>query len=301
MSQRKTSQIPPEVADLEIRAKRRAERNFSEFDPIRQFQELTDHPDVEIDLAEAALAIAATEYPALSPGPWIRMLDHLADRVEAGPHRSILANIEAINNVLFKEEKFFGNSRDYDDPRNSYLNDVLERRMGIPITLSLIYTEIARRKGVPLVGVGFPGHFLVKHYGPPAEIIIDPFNRGRILATSDCASLLKDYFGSEAELKPEYFAAATKKQILARILNNLKGSYYKRSNYSKVLTMIELSLATREDVLTNVRDRGMVYFAMRRYSDAARELSAYQKLAEAEDTEVQEVLQMVGRIKGMLN
>jgi regulator of sirC expression with transglutaminase-like and TPR domain len=301
MTQRKTSQIPHEVAELEIRARRRAERTFSEFDPIQQFQELTNRPDVEIDLAEAALAIAATEYSALSPAPWIRMLDHLAERVQAGPHLSILANIEAINQVLFKEDNFCGNTRDYDDPRNSYLNDVLERRTGIPITLSLLYTEIARRKGLPLVGVGFPGHFLVKHYGPPAEIMIDPFDRGRILATADCSALLKEKFGSEAELKPEYFAPATKKQILARMLNNLKGSYYKRSNYPKVLTMIELSLATREDVPTNVRDRGMVYFAMRRYSDAARELKAYLKLAEDEDTEVQEVLQMVGRIKGMLN
>ena len=301
MTHRKTSQVPPEVADARIRADRTAERTFSQFNPIRKFQELTDHPDVEIDLAEAALGIAATEYPGLDPARSIDTIDRLAARVEAGPTLSALANIAAINKVLFEEENFAGNTGEYDDPRNSYLNDVLERKTGIPITLSLIYTEVARRKGVPLVGVGFPGHFLVKHPGPPAEIFIDPFHRGALLAPADCLALLREHFGPEAELKSEYFAAATKKQILARMLNNLKGSYHRRSNYSKVLTMIELSLATREDVLTDVRDRGMVYFAMRRYSDAARELKIYLKLAGGEDPEVQEVLQMLGRIKGMMN
>ncbi|HEX5412350.1 MAG TPA: transglutaminase-like domain-containing protein [Terriglobia bacterium] len=270
-------------------------------DPIRQFEVMTDCPDEQIDLAEAALAIAATEYSGLEPAPWLEELDRLAARVQAHPTFSALANIAAINKVLFEEEEFKGNTKEYDDPRNSYLNDVLERRTGIPITLSLVYTEVARRKGVPLAGVGFPGHFLVKHPGPRADILIDPFDRGAVLSISDCSELLKKHFGPEAELKPEYFAASTKKQILARMLNNLKGTYYRHSNYAKVLTMIELSLATREDVLTNVRDRGMVYFAMRRYSDAVRELKVYLKLAEKEDPEVQELLQIVGRLKGMMN
>jgi regulator of sirC expression with transglutaminase-like and TPR domain len=301
MTHRKTSQVPPEVADAKISADRRAEPTFSQLNPIRQFQELTDRPDVEIDLVEAALAIAATEYPGLNPAPWIERLDRLAARVQAGPTFSALANIAAINKVLFEEMEFRGNTKEYDDPRNSYLNDVLERKTGIPITLSLVYTEVARRKGVPLAGVGFPGHFLVKHPGPPAKIIIDPFHRGAVLSTADCSARLREHFGPEAELKPEYFAASTKKQILARMLNNLKGIFYRRSNYPKVLTMIELSLATREDVLSNVRDRGMVYFAMRRYSDAVRELKVYLKLAENEDPEVKEVLQMLGRLKGMMN
>ena len=272
-----------------------------QIDPIRQFEAMTDCPDEQIDLAEAALAIAATEYPRLDPAPWLEELDRLAARVQAHPALSALANIAAINAVLFQEEQFTGNSTEYDDPRNSYLNDVLERKKGIPITLSLIYTEVARRTGVPLAGVGFPGHFLVKHPGPPADILVDPFHHGAILSVADCAALLKEHFGPEAELKPEFLAASTKKQILARMLNNLKGTYYRRCDYAKVLTMIELSLATREDVLNNIRDRGMVYFAMRRYSDALRELRVYLKLAESEDPEVQEVLQMVGRLKGMMN
>ena len=160
---------------------------------------------------------------------------------------------------------------------------------------------MARRKGLPLVGVGFPGHFLVKHPGPPAEIVIDPFHQGTILSQADCSALLRENFGQAAELKSEYFTAATRKQILIRMLNNLKGSFYRRNNFPKVLTMIELALATGEDVLSNVRDRGMVYFAMRRYSDAGAELKTYLRLAGKDDPEVQEVLVMLGRIKGMMN
>ena len=274
---------------------------MSKIDPMRHFQGLADCQDEQINLAESALAIAATEYYELDPEPWIEALDRLAARVQAGPELSPLANIAAINKVLFEEENFCGNREEYDDPRNSFLNDVLDRKKGTPITLSLVYTEVARRKGLPITGVGFPGHFLVKHPGPPAEIVIDPFNRGTILSHADCSALLKDSFGPEAELKPEYFAAATKKQILARMLNNLKGSYFRRNNYPKVLAMIELALATGEDVVSNVRDRGMVYFAMRRYSDAVTQLKIYLRLAEEEDPEVQEVLVMLGRIKGMMN
>ena len=274
---------------------------MSKIDPMQHFQGLADCQDEQINLAESALAIAATEYYDLDPGPWIEALDRLAARVHAGPEFSALTNIAAINQVLFEQENFCGNREEYDDPRNSFLNDVLDRKKGIPITLSLIYTEVARRKGLPITGVGFPGHFLVKHPGPPAEIVIDPYNQGTILSHADCSALLKDGFGPEAELKPEYFASATKKQILARMLNNLKGSYYRRNNYTKVLAMIELALAAGEDIVSNVRDRGMVYFAMRRYSDAVKELKTYLTLAEEEDPEVQEVLVMLGRIKGMMN
>jgi len=270
-------------------------------DPIRQFNDLMECEDEQINLAEAALTIAATEYAGLDPAPSIESLDRLAARVEAGPELSALANIAAINKVLFEEENFTGSNEEYDDPRNSYLNDVIERKKGIPITLSVVYTEVARRRGLPLVGVGFPGHFLVKHPGPPADIVIDPYHQGAVLAPADCAALLQAHFGPEADLKPEYLAAVTKKQILSRMLNNLKGSYFRRTNYPKVLTMIELALAAGEDVLSNLRDRGMVYFAMRRYTDAAKELNTYLTLAGRDDREVQEVLQVLGRIKGMMN
>lgn len=290
-----------QLAKSRARLTTEADLALKQMDPIRHFHDLMESDDDQISLAEAALAIAATEYARLNPTPWLESLDRLAARVEAGPELSILANIAAINRVLFDEENFSGNDEEYDDPRNSYLNDVLQRKKGIPITLSLVYTEVARRRGLSLAGVGFPGHFLVKHPGPPAEILIDPYRRGSILATGDCAALLKEHFGSEVELKPEYLKSSTNKQILARMLNNLKGSYFRRNNYPKVLTMIELALATGEDVLANLRDRGMVYFAMRRYADAAKEFKSYLAIGAKDDPEVREVLQVLGRIKAMMN
>lgn len=270
-------------------------------DLIRRFRGLTEGEDEKINLAEATLAIAAAEYAELNPETWLAMLDRLADRVHLDPESSPLANIEALNRVLFEEEKFRGNEEDYDDPRNSFLNDVLERKKGIPITLSLVYLEVARRLRLPVVGVGFPGHFLVKYLGKTGEIFIDPYHQGAALTTAGCEELLKAHFGAGAELKPEFLLAATNKQILSRMINNLKGSYFRRKNYPKVLTMIGLSLAINEDSLPDLRDRGMVYFAMARYADAVADLKAYLALAAAGDPQTREVLKILHRIRALMN
>jgi regulator of sirC expression with transglutaminase-like and TPR domain len=274
---------------------------MNQADLIRRFRALTECADDKINLAEAALAIAAAEYPELTPEPWIERLDRLAERVQGGPDSSPLANIEALNQILFEQEKFGGNEEEYDDPRNSFLNDVLERKKGIPITLSLVYTEVARRRRLPVAGVGFPAHFLVKYAAKDREILIDPFHHGAILVPADCVELLKTHFGAEAELKAEYLLASTNKQILARMLNNLKGSYFKRAIYPKVLTMIELALAINENSLPDLRDRGMVYFAMARYADAVADLKTYLELAPSSDSERTEILRVLHRIRALMN
>ncbi len=268
---------------------------------IRRFRVLTECPEERINLAEAALAIAAAEYPELTAEPWLSRLDALAERVQAGPESSPLVNIEALNQVLFEQENFTGNEEEYDDPRNSFLNDVLERKKGIPITLSLVYTEVARRRRLPLVGVGFPAHFLVKYVAEDREILIDPFHQGAILTPADCVELLKTHFGEGTELKGEFLLASTNKQILARMLNNLKGSYFRRGIYPKVLTMIELALTIDEKSLPDLRDRGMVYFAMARYSDALSDLKTYLELAPSNDSERQEILRVLHRIRALMN
>jgi regulator of sirC expression with transglutaminase-like and TPR domain len=274
---------------------------MSNADLIRQFRSLIERADDKINLAAAALAIAAAEYGELTPETWLAVLDRLADRVHLDPESSPLGNIEALNRMLFAQEKFSGNEEDYDDPRNSFLNDVLERKKGIPITLSLVYMEVAGRLRLPVVGVGFPGHFLVKYLGKAGEIFIDPYHQGATLTTADCEKLLKAHFGAEAEVKPEFLLAATNKQILSRMINNLKGSYFRRANYPKVLTMIELSLAINENSLPDLRDRGMVYFAMARYADAMVDLKAYLALASHSDPETPEVLKILHRIRALMN
>ncbi|PYV09839.1 MAG: hypothetical protein DMG23_09595, partial [Acidobacteria bacterium] len=132
----------------------------------------------------------------------------MAAEVRAGPTQPAFENVEALNKVLFEEESFSGNEEEYDDPRNSYLNDVLESKKGIPITLSLVYTEVARRKSLPVVGVGFPGHFLVKYLTGVGEILIDPYHRGTVINREDCIARLKTHFGEEAELRPEFLEAS---------------------------------------------------------------------------------------------
>jgi regulator of sirC expression with transglutaminase-like and TPR domain len=270
-------------------------------DPIRDFARLMEQTDEQIHLDEAALLLARTEYPKLDFAPPLECLDRLAARLDCDPNRSPLENVQGLNDLLFEQENFSGNTEDYDDPRNSYLNDVLERKKGIPITLSLVYMEVARRRALPVVGVGFPGHFLVKYFTGPGEILLDPYNRGIILSRQDCEERLKAQFGEESELKAEYLAASTHKQVLARVLNNLKGSYLRRRDFPKVLTMIELALAVEPGSLHEIHDRGMVYFLIRRYAEAKADFQAYLSLAPPEDSQVPEVAQMLHRIRGLMN
>jgi regulator of sirC expression with transglutaminase-like and TPR domain len=268
---------------------------------IHEFARYVGRPEPEIDLAEASLLIARTDYPELDTAAQLARLDSLAAQVPTGPECSPLTNIQALNVVLFDKEKFAGNDEEYDDPRNSYLNQVLDRKKGIPITLSLVYTEVARRRALPLVGVGFPGHFLVKYLATPAEIYIDPYNRGAILNREDCAERLKAHFGEDAELRPEYLAASTAKQILARMLSNLKGSYFRRRNYAKVLLMIDLALAVDPGSRHELHDRGMVYFLMKRYREAMADFNLYLELAAPDDSQAKQVKQAIHQIRAIMN
>jgi regulator of sirC expression with transglutaminase-like and TPR domain len=260
-----------------------------------------DRADGLIHLDEAALLIAQTEYPQLDVAAQLARIDGLASRADCDPGRPPLENLVSLNHLLFEEENLSGNEEDYDDPRNSYLNDVLDRKKGIPITLSLVYMEVARRRAIPVVGVGFPGHFLVKYLTGAGEILLDPYNRGIILSREDCAGRLKVHFGEEAEVKPEYLVASTHKQILARMLNNLKGSYFRRRNFAKVLTMIELAMTIDPGSRNEIRDRAMVYYLMRRYAQAVADFKTYLSLTPPDDPQAKEALSMLHRIRAMMN
>jgi regulator of sirC expression with transglutaminase-like and TPR domain len=257
--------------------------------------------DEEISLAQAALLIARTEYPALDEAAQLARLDKLAATFNEPRENSPLANVDALNDLLFGRENFSGNDNDYDDPRNSYLNDVLDRKIGIPITLSLIYMEVAKRLNIPLAGVSFPGHFLVKYTTDVGELIIDPYRRGAILTLADCAQLLQAHFGAESQLQPRYFAIATTKQILVRMLNNLKGSYSQRKNYAKVLIMIEMTLSIDPDSIQDIRDRGMVHLVMKRYRESMADFKEYLSVSPEGDPQVKEVLQALRQLQAMLN
>lgn len=229
--------------------------------PLESFLRLLSQTEEQLDLAEATLLIAQSEYPRLEPEPYLKRLDRMSQEV-AGRlerQRDPYAVIETLNHYLFRELEFRGNREDYYDPRNSYLNEVLDRRTGIPITLSVIYMEVGHRLGVPLVGIGLPGHFLVRYAGESREIFIDCFNQGLLLTRADCQARLREIYGEEAQLEDTHLQPVSKRALLFRLLNNLKGIYLGQQRWEKALVILEWMLTIAPNDASLVRDRGLVH------------------------------------------
>lgn len=220
------------------------------------YQEI-QQPDEYIDLAKAALYIAQEEYPHLDPAEYLNALDTMAVELqERLPDSQYpLRIIQSINQYLYDDLGFSGNRTDYYDPRNSFLNDVIERRQGIPITLALVYLEVARRVGFPMVGVGMPGHFLIRPDIPEIEIFVDAFNSGEVIFAQDCQERLEQIYQQPVTLQPEFFAVVSHRQFLARMLTNLKYIYLKQQDLAKSLAVVERILLLFPDVGLELRDR----------------------------------------------
>ncbi|MGH7801128.1 MAG: SirB1 family protein [Thermodesulfobacteriota bacterium] len=258
-------------------------------DAIRLFGEMVSRREEEIELAKAAFLFAKEEYPDLDIDVYLRKLDLMAEEIKSrvGHNTSPYFLITEINNYLFKEEGFRGNEDDYYDPKNSFLNDMLDRKTGIPITLSVLYMEIANRLGLPLLGVGFPGHFVVKYSGLGEEILIDPFNKGRILSFKDCKEILDRIYGGRMQFQSEFLQPVTKKQILKRMLHNLKGIYLNSKNYIKALSIVDMILLIDPEAMDELRDRGLLYYNLECFTQALSDLEAYLRHAtKAEDAEL---------------
>jgi regulator of sirC expression with transglutaminase-like and TPR domain len=165
--------------------------------------------------------------------------------------------VERLSGFLSDEVGLRGNAEDYYDPRNSYLNEVLDRRLGIPITLALIYIEVGRRAGVPLDGVGFPGHFLLRH-SLHTQLVLDPFDRGRLLTMDDCKEMLERLSNGSLAFDPRLLRPSTPRQILVRILNNLRGVYLHRGEQLRVIGVLDRVLLLDPDDVGARRDRGLL-------------------------------------------
>jgi regulator of sirC expression with transglutaminase-like and TPR domain len=269
------------------------------------FQQLVTLPDGAIPLAEAALLMACEEYPQLTISPYLDQLDEIAAQVKATLHQddSPLQIAGKINVVLFGELGFRGNTEDYYDPRNSFFNDVLERRIGIPITLSALYLEIARRIPFPVTGVGMPGHFLVKYNDRSQEFFLDPFDGGKILSHADCEEKLKQLYGDTLQFSDQLLDSVTHRQILARMLNNLKSIYLKGQTYDKGLAIVDMMMLVDPDDPEQYRDRGLLRLRLRQFEKAARDLEHYIKVAPdaADRPDVEEHLKKLKRIQAMMN
>jgi regulator of sirC expression with transglutaminase-like and TPR domain len=225
---------------------------------IRQlFTEAVSGPENRLDLGRAALFIAGEAYPGLDILRYVAKLEAMAAAVRPGVTTTDapILKIEHLNAYLFEERGFRGNTQEYYDPRNSFLNDVIDRRLGIPITLSVVYMEVGRRVGMPLQGVGMPGHFIMKYADPEEDIYIDPFNRGRILSHEACEELLHDVYGEPVPFQETFLAPVSKKQILSRILMNLKAIYIHTKDYLRALSVVERQLIIQPDTEQEVKDR----------------------------------------------
>jgi regulator of sirC expression with transglutaminase-like and TPR domain len=245
-----------------------------------RFAEIISLKDDEIDLAEAALWIAAEEYPRIDVSLYLERLDRFADLASEyiGSETRPRAIITALNTALFEDLGFSGNRENYYDPRNSYLNEVIDRRTGIPITLTIVYMEVARRVGFVVKGVGLPGHFLAKHVSESGEIYIDAFNGGMLLDVAGCDELFKEVTGGKAELRPEYLSVVTPRQILTRTLSNLL-NIYSSSDHRRALFVIERMLLINPDSPPYVRERGLLLARVGEISEALSELERYLVLA----------------------
>jgi regulator of sirC expression with transglutaminase-like and TPR domain len=259
-----------------------------------QLADAADRPGP--DLAAPAFLIARLEYPRLDPGPYLDRLEQMGDAAfqrvagEPGHDAPLAARVDTVNRYLFNELGFFGNREQYEDPRNSCLNEVLDRRTGIPISLSLIYIEVARRAGLRAEGINFPGHFLVRvlhdlHTDDPGEgLIVDPFHAGAILNEHDCRLLLHRHMGEEAAWEPQLLARATRRQILVRMLLNLKRLYVRWRSFPQARVVTDLLLALTPGAVTELRDRGLLAYHMNDFPSALRDLEEYLKLSKLTDT-----------------
>ena len=243
-----------------------------------QFIQMIARPDEELDLASAALLIAKEEYPALDLSEYRARLDRLAERARPrlqATGSNPFAVIDALNTCLFVEEGFRGNTDEYFDPRNSFLNEVLDRKCGIPITLSVIYMEVAGRLGFPVRGVGFPGHFIVRHATEGRDILIDPFHQGEILMPEDCRGRLRAVFGAEVPFDTRYLDSVGKRQIITRMLENLRSIYMKSEDHGRALRVIDRLLALSPDEPGLLRDRGYCHLKLCYYDRAVNDLEQY--------------------------
>ncbi len=264
-------------------------------------------PEIEddsIDLLRASLTIARTEYPDLDIPHYVSRVEALSARVrkELPSELRVLDMIATLNRVFFHQMGFRGNREDYYDPRNSFLNDVIERRLGIPISLSILYMETARRIGLPLVGVGMPGHFLLKIYDVEGrQFLIDPFNNGSILNAADCEERMREVYAGELRFKPEFLSPVSRRQILTRMLNNLRHIYVSARQFRKALGIVDLILAIYPRSPEDVKQRATLRYGLGQLSGAAADLDQYLKMS-PEASDADEVRQtMLGILRALAN
>lgn len=229
---------------------------------LEYFSELQSMPDREINLAEAALAIALMEYPDMEMNSYLSRLDFYAAQCGSSiGGESPRDTVARLNSYMFDELGFKGDLRTFNDPRNSFLNEVMDRKLGIPISLSVLYMEVGNRIGLSISGVSFPGHFLVKVVFGGSELVLDPFSRGKELGRDELQERLKQF--SESVRRDwkldDLIKAAPKREILARMLRNLKAIYLDSRDFARALNCMDMILLLYPDLPREIRDRALLH------------------------------------------
>jgi regulator of sirC expression with transglutaminase-like and TPR domain len=253
---------------------------------LEPFAQLITRDDARIDLARACLMIAQDAYPALDVDRYMGDIERMAIRLRARLPQTGGAEerVVALNQFLYEDQGYWGNTDDYYDPRNSYLNEVIDRKTGIPITLSILYMELGRRVGLPLEGVSFPGHFLVRLKLRGGMLVLDPFSGGAPQSEAELRSRIKrvipdgvadDLPAAELPLD-QFLEPASNRQILSRVLRNLKGIYQRESDKpERLLDVLNRMLLVTPDASAELRERGYVYQRLECYRAALKDLTDY--------------------------
>jgi regulator of sirC expression with transglutaminase-like and TPR domain len=252
---------------------------------LEPFAQLIAREDARIDLARACLLIAEDAYPGLDVERYVGEIERMAIRLRGRLPQNCGAEerVVGLNQFLYEDLGYWGNTDDYYDPRNSYLNEVIERKTGIPITMSILYMELGRRIGLPVEGVSFPGHFLVRLRLRGGMLVLDPFSGGAPQSEDELRGRVKrvipdgvadDLPASELPLD-QFLEPATNRQIVSRVLRNLKGIYRKSDKPERMLDVLNRMLIVTPDASAELRDRGYVYQRLECYRAAFKDLTDY--------------------------
>jgi regulator of sirC expression with transglutaminase-like and TPR domain len=245
---------------------------------------LARDPTAPLDLAEVALALARDEYPGLDVEAYLAELAGMAHEAQPLLRGRLEGRVAGLCRYLFHDMGFRGNTQSYYDPRNSYFNEVLDRRTGIPITLAAVAMAVGRRAGLEIVGIGLPGHFVAKAVAGRREVLFDPFHGGRVLTPRDCERLVERVLGQPFEATPESLRPVPLGFIVQRMLNNLKGVYLRDGDFTRAVRIMERLRQLSPDDVQQHRDLGAVLLQAGQPGQAIGHLEAYlDALPEADD------------------
>lgn len=247
----------------------------------QRFRELAGRPEPLLDLVEASLVISLEDNPRLDIDRYLQQVESWSGAVTArlDGSRDVERIVGSINGLLFDEEGFHGEDEDYYDPRSALLNEALDRHAGLPITLSILYIEISRRMGMDVAGVPLPGRFLVKFSGEFGQIVVDPFEGGRVLSTVELQKLLDSVYGGGVRLREHHLRSVTRREVLARELAQLKAAYMARHDLPKAAASIDRLLILDDRDAYEIRDRAAVAMQMHAYAQAIEYFERYLELA----------------------